>query len=726
MDATEKKPFFKTIFGKTIVGIFLGILVGIFFGEDAEILKPFGFLYVTLMQIVIYPYIICTLLSSLGKLSPSVTLALSKRGGLIFLIFLIVCFSVIGILTLAIPSSVSLGQTALPTEPQANLLTLLFTTNVFSALAQNQLPAVIIFCIILALMLQRMPATQGFFSVLDLIGNACVEFWRFLVRIAPVAIFTIIANFAGTVKLSQLAGTGLFLFLFFVGTFMLAFWLLPVMITCLIPIRYKDLMLQLRDGLITAASTSLVLVLPFVQSVANKILHVSEEKNENNNDTTKQVIETNLILGYSFATAGAFFTYLFIVFAALYFNHPLQASDKFVLPIITFFAGVGGPNAAVLYMTSWLQLPKDTLDLFFSIFPVIQFALIIVSSMGIAFFTIIISGAYAKKLHFQPLKLLMHFFLALIVLLLAIQIKHWVPDPAQVSYQRLMSDELAQDLTQGLKVTIANKPDEARLIPPHNPEDSLYKIQKSDVLRVGFNPNIIPFSFFNIHHHLVGYDVAFMYALAEALDAKLVFIPYTIPYLFSDLENDAFDIAISGLFISEASLPYISFSEPYFKTMFSFIIPRTEQGKFANLDTINAISDLRIGVLGIPSFISLIKGHFPRTHIVVVDDSPTAIENAFKNNQIDAYFGFAVTADPWILNHPQYISVTPAGLSAPFSLAYMVQKTSPQFLNFLNYWLKLKADSYLEKRTYKHWILIHPIPDTSPRWSIIRDVLHWR
>ena len=49
-----------------LIGAGLGILVGVFFGDDATILRPIGTTYVKLMQVVVFPYIICSLLHGLG------------------------------------------------------------------------------------------------------------------------------------------------------------------------------------------------------------------------------------------------------------------------------------------------------------------------------------------------------------------------------------------------------------------------------------------------------------------------------------------------------------------------------------------------------------------------------------------------------------------------------------------------------------------------------------
>ena len=54
-----------------LMGAAFGTLVGIFLGEGCAVLKPIGSAYVMMLQAVVYPYIICSLVHGLGRLSPA-------------------------------------------------------------------------------------------------------------------------------------------------------------------------------------------------------------------------------------------------------------------------------------------------------------------------------------------------------------------------------------------------------------------------------------------------------------------------------------------------------------------------------------------------------------------------------------------------------------------------------------------------------------------------------
>ena len=48
-----------------------------------------------------------------------------------------------------------------------------------------------------------------------------------------------------------------------------------------------------------------------------------------------------------------------------------------------------------------------------------------------------------------------------------------------------------------------------------------------------------------------------------------------------------------------------------------------------------------------------------------------------------------------------------------------------EMLEFMNRWIDLKKKDKTIERIYNHWILGQGATKKEPRWSIIRNVLHW-
>ena len=56
---------------------------------------------------------------------------------------------------------------------------------------------------------------------------------------------------------------------------------------------------------------------------------------------------------------------------------------------------------------------------------------------------------------------------------------------------------------------------------------TIANIRKRGVLRVGFNPQVIPFSYRNDRGELVGFDISYAYRLARDLGVAIELIPFT-------------------------------------------------------------------------------------------------------------------------------------------------------------------------------------------------------
>jgi len=47
-------------------------------------------------------------------------------------------------------------------------------------------------------------------------------------------------------------------------------------------------------------------------------------------------------------------------------------------------------------------------------------------------------------------------------------------------------------------------------------------------------------------------------------------------------------------------------------------------------------------------------------------------------------------------------------------------------VHFVNYWLDLRKADGMRAREFDYWILGQPRTQATPRWRVVRDVLHWR
>jgi ABC-type amino acid transport substrate-binding protein len=75
--------------------------------------------------------------------------------------------------------------------------------------------------------------------------------------------------------------------------------------------------------------------------------------------------------------------------------------------------------------------------------------------------------------------------------------------------------------------------------------------------------------------------------------------------------------------------------------------------------------------------------------------------------------------------YPAYSVVVPEPGVIKIPLAFPVARHDQAFLTFVNTWIDLKRKDGTLDTLYRYWILGQEATTRTPRWSIIRNVLHW-
>jgi Na+/H+-dicarboxylate symporter len=59
----------KKLLAQILIALALGIFAGLFFGNYCSYVKPIGDIYVMMLQSVVYPYLISSLISGFGRMN---------------------------------------------------------------------------------------------------------------------------------------------------------------------------------------------------------------------------------------------------------------------------------------------------------------------------------------------------------------------------------------------------------------------------------------------------------------------------------------------------------------------------------------------------------------------------------------------------------------------------------------------------------------------------------
>jgi ABC-type amino acid transport substrate-binding protein len=220
---------------------------------------------------------------------------------------------------------------------------------------------------------------------------------------------------------------------------------------------------------------------------------------------------------------------------------------------------------------------------------------------------------------------------------------------------------------------------------------------------------------------LVGFDIAYAYQLARDLNVKLRLIPFTWRDLARDLPRRRFDLALSGIYVTDDRLEKFVVSNPYYSSPVALIVRNAVLEKFLSRASIEAQTDLTVAVFDDPIMVDLAKRILPNKKVAVIP-SYSGLEN---HPEIDAAIWTLAQAKAWAAPRPDYTAVIPKDLGGQFLIAYLMPTGADQLRTFVDYWLRLQQVSGFRDRMVRHWIDGKRDTKLRPRWSILRNVLGW-
>ena len=259
-----------------LVGLALGILTGLFFGEQAAVLKFAADGFVKLLQMMVLPYITVSIITSLGSLRPAEVRTLGLRAVAVIGGLWLVALSFAFLIPLTFPvldNASFFSSSLVERRPEFNFIDLYIPANPFNALANNVVPAVVLFSLILGIALIGVERRERLLDVLQVARDAISAATRFVTRLTPYGLFAIAATAAGTLSLEQLGRLQIYLVAYVAVALMISLWVLPGLVAALTPIRARDVLGESRDSLITASiAGDLFIVLPGLMHASRTLL----------------------------------------------------------------------------------------------------------------------------------------------------------------------------------------------------------------------------------------------------------------------------------------------------------------------------------------------------------------------------------------------------------------------------------------------------------------------
>lgn len=269
---------------KVLIGMFLGLIVGTTLGPSAGLIDPQtgttignwlalpGRLFLASIQMIVIPLVVASVIRGLAA---SENLEQLKRLGVRVTLFFAASTALAAAIGLFVAgviepgaSLTSLAEGQLTVEtPQAppgpsivalpETLVGLLPGNPLDAMVEGEMLQIVIFSVILGIALVSMPASQAR-PMLELMGSLqeiCMTVVRWAMKLAPVAVFGLMAQLTTQVGLGALLGMAIYVLTVLIGLFIMlcVYMLLLLVFVGEHPLKFLS---ASRDVLLLAFSTS--------------------------------------------------------------------------------------------------------------------------------------------------------------------------------------------------------------------------------------------------------------------------------------------------------------------------------------------------------------------------------------------------------------------------------------------------------------------------------------
>lgn len=699
----------------------LGIVAGLFFGEMVGWMSVIGQAVILLMQMTVFPYIVVSLVGGIGKLSKRDARLLFTKAGVVMVLLWLLGILVVFSMPLVFPEqeSASFFSTSSITEPTPiDYYKLYIPANPFASMAEGAVPAMVLFCIAIGLALIGMSNKEQVINFTDIASHSLSRITQGLMKVLPVGIFAMSASAAGTMGGDEFTSMEVYLLAMFVLGALLAFWVLPWCVAVLTPVRYRDVIRISRTGLVTAFATGNVfIVLPVIVEECKTVL---AEKNALN-DEARGMIDILVPIAYSFPNIGKLTTMLFVLFAGWFADKPIDISQYFSLAFSGFLSLFGSVYVAIPFMLDLVYLPADLFQLFvISGFITGKFNSV-VAVMNLFVLTLLSITLFQGLMRFGLHRWLMFGGGLAGVTLLVLSVTRfgaaYLVDKEQDTHSVIANMRVAETVPQKVsrQYPVVGETKE-------QPLAGIAEIKARGVLRVGYSPSNVPFSYYNNLAELVGFDVQVATMLADDLGVKLEFVPFRYSEITDGLNRGYYDIAMSGLQMTVDLMQQMNFTDPVLDLTRSLVVLDYRVKEFDSFEDIMSAGSVTVAYVEAEKLIEKVKPIFPHINFVPISQYKQFFKQ--KPGTYDALLISAEAGSAWTLFYPEY-GVAVYNRNARYPAAYGVAWKNTDLLRYLNNWLKLKrVDGSIDK-AYSYWILGKGASEKEPRWSILKNVIGW-
>ncbi|MDH3603906.1 MAG: cation:dicarboxylase symporter family transporter [Candidatus Tectomicrobia bacterium] len=709
---------------QVLLALALGMLTGVVCGELVASFQVIGTGFILLLQMTVLPYVTLSLITGLGRLTYQEVKSLALKVGLLLLITWVLAFAVILVMPFAFPAweSASFFSTSLLEEPPAiDFLSLYIPANPFYSLANSVVPAVVVFSVAIGIALIGMENKRVLLEPLTVMSDALMRVTSLVAKLTPLGVFAIVASAAGTMGLEELGRLQVFLVTYVLMAMLLTFLILPSLVTSLTPLTYRQVVGHTRDVLIMAFATgSDLIVLPLLIERCKELLRQLEQET----DSTESTVEVILPAFFNFPKIGTLMHMSFVLFAG-WFSGSIVSVTQYPALIMAGLASLfGSTNVAIPFLLDLMRIPADMFQLFVAT-GVITFRVgKLLSTMHNLVLALVGACAVSGLLTVHWRRIVRNAVLSLgMTTMLILGAHNFFTFVLGNAYEK---DEIIagmQLLRRPYPATVYTEPPPSLPPLPQAQASRLQRVQTRGALRACYRKAFLPFSHVNAAGDLVGFDIEMAQTLARDMDVALELVPVELATMAARLNAGYCDIVMSVVAITPQRAQEMAFADSHMDATLAFIVKDHRRDEFKSWSAIQRLKAPRIGVGNTPYYIAKIRRHLPQAEIVLL----SSVQEFFSHRgaELDALAFGAEVGAAWSLLHPAYTVVVPRPDILTVPVAYAMAHGDREMVDFINNWLMLKKKDKTIDKLYDYWILGKDAVPQQPRWSVLRNLLHW-
>ncbi len=359
--ATQRKPFYKSLYVQVLFAVVVGVLLGHFYPELGAKMKPLGDGFIKLIKMIIAPIIFCTVVVGIAGMEDMKKVG--KTGGLALFYFEIVSTLalIIGLVIVNVikpgvgmhidPATLDTKSIATYTEPgkmqgTVDFLLGVIPTSVVDAFAKGDILQVLLFSVLFGFALHKFGGRGTLvFDFIEKSSHVLFDIVGFIMKVAPIGAFGAMSFTIGKYGVDSLFSLGKLMGTFYLTCLLFVFVVLGAIARLHGFSVFKFIRYIKEELLIVLGTSSSESVLPRMM-----------EKLENLG-ARKSVVGLVIPTGYSFNLDG---TSIYLTMAAVFIaqatDTPLDITHQITLLLVLLLtskgaAGITGSGFIVLAAT---------------------------------------------------------------------------------------------------------------------------------------------------------------------------------------------------------------------------------------------------------------------------------------------------------------------------------------------------------------------------------------